>query len=302
MGRRARKFLKRNSRQIVYAMAVFILVFLLAAAAYTIIQKYREFINTGGEVAVMAEVTSPPKPSEKPVIKEYTIPEETGKNNKTSTDKKKTVDKEEGIYTFLQGPKSWGKRIDWSGVWGKTHFDGSSFGAFGCGLCCLANVYSTQGSYQCTPVDMYRFAKEHTRYSGGGAIAWKYMANTLKKLGFKCELKNKPTNYQTFRKQVAQAGCSIVLVSSSDSRCYWNNTPGHYVTIFLYDRKTDTVFLADSGDPDHNRRRVGLRKIYKSLKTSSQWQYLNVGDYDKTKDIWKHTSVNGRWVKPEYIK
>ena len=110
-----------------------------------------------------------------------------------------------------------------------------------------------------------------------------------------------PSKSQDFKEQVSAASCSIVLISSNDSSCYWQDTPGHYVTIFLYDKETDTVFLADSGNPDHNRQKVELRKIYKSLKKASEWQYLTIGDYDSTKDTWKHRKSDGNWVKPEYV-
>lgn len=46
-----------------------------------------------------------------------------------------TPSPEDGIYTYLQGPKSWKERREWSGKWGKTFYDGQSFGAFGCGFC-----------------------------------------------------------------------------------------------------------------------------------------------------------------------
>ena len=208
---------------------------------------------------------------------------------------------EEEVYTFLQGPKSWDERRDWSGSWGHTYYDGSSFGAFGCGLCCLANVYSTQSRYRCTPIDVYRFAKRQTYYGGGGAIAWEYMESILEKLGFSCSLQKKPRSYQAFQEQMVGAKCSIVLVSSDNSTCYWQDTPGHYVTIFMYDEEKDMVFLADSGNPNHNRHWVSLRKIYKSLKTASEWQYLKVGGYNSEKDTWHHKKIEGNWIRPDYI-
>lgn len=210
---------------------------------------------------------------------------------------KPTPKPEEGIYTYLQGPKSWKQRLKWSGEWGTTFYDGGSFGGFGCGLCCIANVYSSLTKYQCTPVDAYSYAKKNTEYWGGGAIAWGYMRQTLSSIGFDCSVKKKPSTYKKFKKDIADSECAIVLVSSYNSTCYWQDTPGHYVTIFLYDEKTEKVFLADSGDPKHNRHWVPLRKIYKSLKTASAWQYLTVDSYDEVKDNWKHKSVKGNWVK-----
>lgn len=211
-------------------------------------------------------------------------------------------DKTAGIYTYLQGPRSWKRKIEWSGSWGKKYMDGSSFGGFGCGLCCLANVYSSVTPYRCTPVQMYKYAKKVTGYGGGGAISWGYMRRTLTKLGFESKARKKPRSYKKFQEQISSSLCSIVLVSSNDSKCYWKDTPGHYVTIFLYDKDKDRVFLADSGDPDHNRKWISLKKIYRSLKTASDWQYITVKSFDDSKCGWKNDNVKGKWVKPEYIE
>jgi len=326
--------MKRGSQTAVYAMTVITLVLVVVAAVYTIMQKYREN-EEGGAVTTLAGVTASPMPSNKPGIEDKETQKDNSSNNavdsnnnasnngsnnsnngnnnsSSSNDTNGTVkgdngdvqaeeNEEDGIYTFLQGPKSWGERIDWSGQWGTKFYDGGSFGGFGCGLCCLANVYSTVSSCQCTPVDMYQFAKRNTGYSGGGAIAWEYMDSILKDIGIESHLRRKPGSYKAFRKQISQASCSIVLVSSKASRCYWKNTPGHYVAIFLYDKESDTVFLADSGNPDHNRQRVKLHKIYKSLKKASEWQYICAGDYNAKEDTWKHRRLNGRWVRPEYL-
>lgn len=285
MRRRIKRFLRRNNKEIAYVMAGAAIIMLFAVIVYVIYQKHLEDVNK--KIPATVEITALPAPTEDVVADDVVQP---------------TPFPEESVYTYLQGPKSWEERIDWSGEWGSTYYDGSSFGAFGCGLCCLANVYSTQSNYRCTPVDMYRFAKRQTYYEGGGAIAWGYMKNVLEKLGFSCGLKRKPKSYDAFKKQLAQTSCSIVLVSSYDSSCYWENTPGHYVTLFMYDEDSDRVFLADSGNPEHNRQWVSLRKIYKSLKTSSDWQYLNIGKYDKKQDAWKHKSVAGNWVRPDYMQ
>ncbi|MCI9078619.1 MAG: hypothetical protein HFH68_06800 [Lachnospiraceae bacterium] len=296
MGHKIKITIKRNRQQIVYAMAGITFILVIISAAYTIRQLYME-INMGGAVTTMAVVTASPKPSQEKTILVTMVPEQEHpvKENYLPYN-------EESIFTFLQGPKSWEERIDWAGSWGKEFYDGGSFGGFGCGLCCLANVYSTISTYQCTPVDMYKFTRKNTGYSGGGAIAWNYMDTALGKLGFSTSLKRKPRTYKAFMEQISEAECSIVLISSNNSRCYWRNTPGHYVTIFSYDKKTGTVFLADSGDPDHNRQRVELHKIYKSLKTASEWQYLIAGSYNSKDDIWKHKKTDGMWIKPGYIK
>lgn len=200
------------------------------------------------------------------------------------------------VYTFLQGPKSWRQRLTWSGEWGESFYDSGSFGGFGCGLCCIANLYSTLTKYRCTPLQAYRYAKKKTDYAGGGAIEWGYLRQTLTSLGFDCGVKKKPSSYQEFQKDIAASNAAIVLVSSDESSCFWKDTPGHYVTIFLYDEEKDKVFLADSGEPKRNRRWISLKKVYKSLKTASTWQYLPIGGYDGKKDEWKHKKADGNWV------
>lgn len=206
---------------------------------------------------------------------------------------------QEGVYTYLQGPKSWNSRLPWSGEWSEMYLDGSFFGGFGCGLCCMANVYSTLTKYQCSPLDMYEYTKKNTYYSGGMALEWGYMRQALTSLGFDCRVRKTPDNYKNFSRIVADSQSCIVLVSSSDSQVYWKDTPGHYVTIFRYDEENEKVFLADSGDPEHNRHWVSLKKIYKSLKTSSSWQYLQVKEYHSRKDSWRHKKTSGEWISPE---
>lgn len=207
-----------------------------------------------------------------------------------------TPNPEDAVFTFLQGPKSWKENRKWSGKWGEQFMDGGSFGGFGCGLCCMANIYSTLTEYKSSPIDMYDRAKKETFYSGGGAISWEQMRKVMGTIGFEVQLGEKPSTYKRFREIVKKGQAMLVLVSSSNSNAYWKNTPGHYVTIFLYDESTDKVFLADSGDPEHNRSWVPLKTIYKSLKTSSDFQYLAVNSYKASKDTWKHKKINGTWV------
>ena len=209
------------------------------------------------------------------------------------------VKPENAVYTFLQGPKSWGKRLTWSGKWAETYYDGGKFGAFGCGFCCMANIYSSQTTYEASPVDIYKYTKRNTIYGGGGAVAWEYMESAMQSLGFEVSLRRKPTSYRQFQKMIASNDSAIVLVSSSNSACYWKNTPGHYVTVFLYDKQKDAVFLGDSGDPKHNRQWVALKKIYRSLKTESDYQVMTVTGYQASKDSWKHKKASGTWIRPE---
>lgn len=257
------------------AAALGMIVVLVTAVLWTITLMGKKDVPAMSETvaAVTAtpipEETSPPKPTPKP---------------------------EKEIYSYLQGPKSWGSRLKWSGEWGVSYYDGGSFGGFGCGLCCVANIYSSLTKYKCTPIDAYKYAKKHTGYSGGGAIDWGYMRRSLTTMGFDCKVYRKPKNYEKFQRQIEKSQAAIVLVSSSNSNCYWKDTPGHYVTVFLYDKKSDKVFLTDSGDPTHNRHWVSLKKIYASLKTASPWQFLSVKGYEETSDQWKHKSAKGNWV------
>ena len=41
---------------------------------------------------------------------------------------------ESDVYSFLQGPKSWGEGRAWSGEWSNQYVRGNYFGNFGCGL------------------------------------------------------------------------------------------------------------------------------------------------------------------------
>lgn len=207
------------------------------------------------------------------------------------------VDPTEGVYTFLQGPKSWKEKRPWSGIWGKTFMDGGSFGGFGCGLCCMANIYSTLTEYKCSPVDMYKYAQKNTGY-WSGAIEWSFMKDGMESLGFASELRKKPDSYEEFQSIVASSRACVMLVSSNEDDSYWQDTPGHYVTTFLYDAQTDKIFLGDSGNPDHNRQWVKLRKIYKALKTASGYQFMTVTEYDTTKNKWKRNKITDKWVDP----
>ncbi len=210
-----------------------------------------------------------------------------------------TQDPEKGVYSFLQGPKSWKEGREWSGKWGKEYYDGGSFGAFGCGFCCMANMYSTLTEYKCTPIDMYEWTKKNTSYGGGGAVAWPFMRKIMSDNGFTVKLGEKPPTYKEFQAEVEQAQSMLVLISSYNDDSYWQDTPGHYVTLFLYNRETGKAFLTDSGDPEHNRSWISLKLIYKALKTSSDFQYLSVLSYEKDKDTWKHRSAEGTWIKPQ---
>lgn len=276
---------QRNLHKIFFVFLLFfvvILAFLIPRIADK--NEAKEAISQGRQITISQEQIN-----RKDMDREDTI--------QNSEKDRENQDATEEIYSFLQGPKSWGKRLTWSGKWGKTMYDGGSFGGFGCGLCCMANIYCSLTEHKASPVDMYRYAKKQTEYGGGGAIGWGYMLQTMTQIGFQARLGNKPASYSKFQQMVEKSQSCIVLVSSAASECYWKNTPGHYVTIFLYNREKDCVFLADSGDPDHNRQWISLKKIYRSLKTESDYQYLQITAYDETRDGWKHQKAGGTWVK-----
>ena len=205
-----------------------------------------------------------------------------------------------GVATFLQGPRGWKKKKDWAGYWGDAEIDGRRFGGFGCGLCVMANFYSSLTPYQCSPVDIYEYAKEVSGYEGAGAIDWPHIATTLEKLGFQVDTGRKPKKYREFQELIEEAPAAMVVISSYYDDSYWKSTPGQYVTLFGYNAEEDTVFLGDSGDLKHNRSRIPLRTVYKAIKKSNALHYLRVLSYDEQKDEWKHTTISGKWVRPDY--
>lgn len=205
------------------------------------------------------------------------------------------------IYTFFQGPKAWKARISWSGSWADLTLKGNKFGSFGCGLCCMANLYCTLSNYVCSPVDMYRYARKASSYHpsyGYGAISWPAIASTLEKCGISCTLHKSTTNYADFVSDIQASTGTILLVSSYDPNSYWTDTAGHYVTIWNYNEEDDTVFLADSGSPTNNRQTVPLEAMFHSLKTSSSFQYLTTDGYSEEQNQWKHDQISEEWVAP----
>lgn len=212
---------------------------------------------------------------------------------------------ETDIYTFLQGPKAWASRTDWSGTWCDEELKDQKFSVFGCGLCVLANIYSTFTDCDCSPLDMFYYAQEvsgYTPVSGVGAIDWPYMQETLKTTGISSRLGRKEEKYEDFQDTVAGSGCVVALISSYCDDTYWHEVEGHYVSLWLYDSTDDTVFLGDSGNPDHNRQRIPLRYVYDALKTGTEYQYLTVTDLDPDANAWQHDGIHILWKKPGYYQ
>lgn len=214
----------------------------------------------------------------------------------------KTSDIQENeVYSFLQGPRSWEEGVAWSGEWCAFGVDGNSFGGFGCGLCCMANIYNTLSSYEVSPWDMCEYSMSVTSYAPNwesGAIGWRQMKEVLRSCGVTSYLYRKPTSYENFQKQMEWMKSAIVLVSSKNDDTYWKDTPGHYVNIWLYQREDDTVFLAEPGSPENNRSRIPLRYVYDALKTASSFQYLAIEEYSEDNNQWKANGIDENWNSP----
>lgn len=211
-------------------------------------------------------------------------------------------DPTESYASFLQGPRGWKKKIDWAGYWGDAEFDGRRFGGFGCGLCVMANFYCSLTPYQCSPIDMYRYAKKNSSYEGAGAIDWPQIRKVLNSLGFTVDIGRRPKKLADFRSLIEAAQQSMVVVSSYYDNSFWKTTSGHYITILAYDKEKDKIFLGDSGEYKHNRRWIPLKTVFKAVKKSNTFHYLRVLSYDEAKDMWKHKKISGKWYKPDYWK
>lgn len=212
---------------------------------------------------------------------------------------------ETDIYTFMQGPKAWAAKVDFSGSWCEVVLADQEFSVFGCGLCVLANIYSTLTECDCSPLDMYDYARQVSGYapsSGYGAIDWPFMKQTLQTVGIEAKLRKKNISYRQFQEAIANSYCAVVLVSSYNDDTYWHEVEGHYVTIWLYDPEDDTVFLSDSGNPDHNRQRIPLRYIYDALKTAGSHQYMMITGVDENGNTWGHDGISIKWKRPKYYK
>lgn len=229
-------------------------------------------------------------------------------NSKIKNNQLETISieqKQDEIYTFLQGPKAWEARREWSGEWCYEYLEGNYFGSFGCGMCCMANIYDTLADDKGSPLDAYKFARKYSGYlptPQSGAIGWGDMKNCLRKMGMVCDLYYKPDSYEEFQNQMARCESMIVLVTSNEDDTFWKHTSGHYVNIWLYDESDDTVFLAEPGSPTNNRKRIPLRYVYDALKTISQFQYIRVDEYNAENDTWHPDGIVDNWTMPELLK
>lgn len=163
----------------------------------------------------------------------------------------------------------------WNGEWARITAGGQEFMIFGCGICCLSNAVSTLTDRVVPPDEMYYSTKEHTAYypeSGRGAVSWDYLKTMCGCYGLKMEFRGKPSDYEKFVSEIAEADTAIVLVNGDNDRRLWWYTDGHYVGIWDYDPETGTVFVTDPST-HYNRLRVKLKDIYNALKTGSSHQY-----------------------------
>ena len=125
------------------------------------------------------------------------------------------------------------------------------------------------------------------------------LALYVKQCGVRSKLYRKPRSYKRFQRQIKKAKSAIVLICSGDDDTYWQDTPGHYVNIWLYWEEDVTVFLAEPGSPENNRSRVPLRYIYDALKSISRFQYLLVKGYLEEDNQWKADGIDEAWNCPE---
>ena len=131
--RRKKRWGRRKVRWTVMGVCmVFVCISFVVSSIWS---DTRRFSKEKERKAQVSEITFDPAEKKRPETEKTAEP--------TTGPTRKPVDKTLQIYTYLQGPKSWNQGIDWSGEWGESYMDGGSFGGFGCGLCCMANIYSS---------------------------------------------------------------------------------------------------------------------------------------------------------------
>ncbi|MDO4961734.1 MAG: hypothetical protein Q4E57_07790 [Eubacteriales bacterium] len=187
---------------------------------------------------------------------------------------------EEGkIYSYIQQEiKYYNGDPKWAGEWAHITAAGREFINFGCGICCLSNIYSTFQQKPVTPDLVYDWAKQYVAYdpdSGIGAMSWSQLKGMITRYGMTAETKHKPADYAQFQRDMYEADACIVLVCKDNDARLWWYTNGHYVNVWAYDYASDSLFLSDASGL-FNRARVPARWIYDALKTASDAQYLVV--------------------------
>lgn len=269
-----------------------LIVLLAIAAAAFIVRTVQNHMWKDNALSIEQE-------AEEPAAEEKTDTQQP----EVSSEAEKTYD-DAGIYTFLQGPHSWEEGVPWSGEWCYSYVNGNVFGSFGCGFCCIANIYDTLSPYEVSPWDMCEYTMEVSGYEPtgkSGALDWGNMKEILKKCGFPCDVYYKVDTYEEFQRQMTEAASAVVLVSSNDDDSFWTDTPGHYVNIWQYNPEDDTVFLAEPGSPENNRTRIPLRYVYDAMKTTSKFQYLLVEEYVEENNQWKADGIDESWNRPDEL-
>ena len=288
---------RKNPNQPKLPFPVLLLFFFLVTAALIFLSRHPsvpEHPDAEKEETILPEQEEDNK-------KEPSVEEDSESTSGPTGPEQTILLKESDIATFLQGPKAWASKADWSGSWCDKVLAGQKFSVFGCGLCDLANIYSTLTPYICSPLDMYAYAKEVSSYSPSsehGAIDWPDLQQTLYMTGIISEIRSKDASYEEFQENVSSSLSVIALVSSANDSTYWQDVEGHYVNLWLYSPEDDTVFLADSGNPSHNRQRIPLRYVYDALKTASDYQYLMVTTVSEYSNQWKHDGIDVDWNEP----
>lgn len=289
-----RKRRAQRERKEAFSSAVFRLIVLILLPVYAVMMARVLLKNNTGEIVQETqEVTVTPVPAEEetePIVLPHTLV--------TAAD----LSLAEGdVFTFLQGPKAWNAKTEWSGSWCEQVLAGQRFSVFGCGHCCMANIYSTLTPYFCSPVDMFDLAREVTAYAPNanyGAIAWDYMKQSLEYTGIVSTLMTKDATYEEFQQKMANGISAIVNVNSANDNTYWKDVTGHYINIWLYNSADDTVFLADSGNPEHNRQRIPLKYVYDAMKTADSYQYMLVTGYYPDGNNWQKNGIAVDWTSP----
>lgn len=187
---------------------------------------------------------------------------------------------EKQIVSYLQVPEFFVEDTTWVGDWSELEWDGRDFSSFGCGICCLANIYNTilKPEVPILPDQMFDMTREQTDYAPNastGAVSWGQLKKMCTNFGLNAEVKKKSADYAKFQEDVKNSITTLVLVCRSDNDKLWFYTRGHYVNIWEYDETTDTVFVSDPSGL-FNRARVNLADIYNALKSASQAQYMTV--------------------------
>jgi len=187
-------------------------------------------------------------------------------------------EREEKIYSYVQVPPQDTGKKKWAGDWYAIEMGGKPFAHFGCGTCCVSNIYSTFIQKPIDPGRMLGIAMEYTSYdpvNKAGAISWEDIRKLCVKLGMSATLHSKDADYADFQKSVSESSATVVLVCKDNDPGLWFYTNGHYVTLWEYDPKDDSVFVTDSSGL-FNRNRVFLKDVYDALKTASRYQYMCV--------------------------